>query len=107
MEDKKESRSKKMYRDSPKMERNEHGKMARSKKPDHKKEEHKGSKHEVEAQKMLHRHAEERLKLHQAHEAEHLKMAHKTMQEAPAQGNANSGDEGVAEQAAEGGQGEA
>lgn len=108
MEDKKESRSKKMYKDSPTMERNEHGKMARSKKPEHKKEEHKGgNKHEEEMKAMMHKHAEDRLKMHHAHEAEHLKMMHKTMQEMPAQGNADQGDAAVVEQAAEGGQGEA
>lgn len=107
-EERKESMSKKRYKDSPILERNEHGKMARSKRSEHKKEEHKGrDKHEEAMKAMMHKHSEDRLKMHHAHEAEHMKMMHKTLQEQPAQGNADQGDSAVAEQAAEGGQGEA
>ena len=108
MEERKESLSKKRYKDSPKMERKEGGKMGVSKKTEHKKEEHKGgNKHEEAMKALMHKHAEERLKMHHAHEAEHMKMMHKTLQEQPAQGNEDQGAPLQAEQEAEGGQGEA
>ena len=70
------AKTEKMYKDSPKLERNEKGKMHASKKPEHKKE-HKKEDHKEHGGHngvdliMHHKHAAERMELHHKHEKEH------------------------------------
>ncbi len=82
--EKKVSRSEKRYADSPKMERNDEGKMAV------KKSERKAAAvdagtdnaaHGDEMGKMMSRHAEERMKLHHKHDLEMMSHAHAGMKE--------------------------
>lgn len=84
MADKKETRSAKMYKNSPKMERNAEGKMAVSKKgPDVAGGNSSDGvpKDKIAVMDLAHRHAEERLKLNQKHELEHHSLMSEHMKE--------------------------
>lgn len=84
MADKKETRSSKMYANSPKLERNKEGKMAVSKKgPDVASGNSSDgvSKDKIAVMDLAHKHAEERLKLNQKHELEHHSLMSEHMKE--------------------------
>lgn len=84
MVEKKQTRSARMYANSPKMERNAEGKMAVSKKgPDVAGGNSSDgiSKKEMATMDLGHKHAKERLELTQKHEMEHHAMMSKHMKE--------------------------
>lgn len=92
MEDKKdkkrESRSERMYKNSPRIEKGPDGKVGMTTAQKEQAEVNGGTdgigqheSHDQDLKEMLHRHAEARLKMHHDHEEEHMKHAHKMMKE--------------------------
>lgn len=107
-EEKKVTRSSKMYKDSPHLERKEGGKLGVAKK----KAEHGAGKdghdghvpeHEKAAMEMAQKHEKERLDLHHKHEKEHHALSSKHMVEE----DKNQGAALTEEQEKEGGEGQA
>lgn len=90
-EKRKKPKHEKMYKDSPKLERDkESGKMGVTKKEKESAKTDSGTdgmpEHETHAMEMHHRHAKERMDLHHKHEKEQMDMAHQQMTEgAPAE----------------------
>lgn len=76
-------RSEKMYANSPKLERNEEGKMGITRAEKKSAEVNSGTdgvqENDVEATDLHQRHAKERLELYHKHEKEHLDMTHKSI----------------------------
>lgn len=105
-EDKKEARHKRMYKDSPKLERDkESGKMGVSKKRAEADDESGGPakmpEHEGDMMDMHQRHAKERMELSQKHDREYMDAMHQRMQQQAAaapEGAAGGGDDAAQDQ---------
>ncbi len=86
-----EPRHKKMYKDSPKLERKEDGKMGVSKAEKKSAETSSGTEgapeHDQAVMKLHQKHAKERMEMHHKHEKEHMALMHKGMGKAGTEGS--------------------